>query len=43
MTERTLEERVTRLEQLLDQAIEYGRKSALGRAVLAKMGVDEDA
>lgn len=43
MTEPTLEERVTRLEQLLDQAVAYGRKTALGRAVLDKMGVSDDA
>ena len=39
MSEPTLEDRVTRLEQLLDRAVEYGRKSAMGRALLAKLGL----
>lgn len=37
----TLEDRVTRLEQLLDRAIAYGRKTAIGRAFLAKLGLDD--
>jgi hypothetical protein len=41
MTDRTLEERVTRLEQLLDRAIEYGRRTAVGRALLARLGLDD--
>jgi len=41
MPEQTLEERVTRLEQLLDRAIEYGRRTAVGRALLAKLGLDD--
>jgi hypothetical protein len=42
-SDQTLEDRVTRLEQLVDRAIAYGRKTPLGRAVLAKMGLDTDA
>jgi hypothetical protein len=40
VSEPTLEERVTRIEQLLDRAVAYGRQTALGRAILAKLGVD---
>jgi len=32
---------VTRLEQLLERAVEYGRRTALGRALIAKLGVDD--
>jgi hypothetical protein len=38
-TDETLEERVTRLEQLLDRAVEYGSKTPMGRAILAKLGL----
>lgn len=41
MPEQTLEERVTRLEQLLDRAVAYARKTALGRSMLAKLGLDD--
>ena len=41
MTEPTLEERVTRLEKLLDQAVAYGRRTAFGRALLEKLGLDD--
>lgn len=41
MSDQTLEERVTRLEQLLDRAVAYGRKTAVGRALLAKLGLDD--
>jgi hypothetical protein len=41
-TEPTLEERVTRIEQLIEQAIAYGRRSAFGRALLAKLGLADD-
>jgi len=41
MPEQTLEERVTRLEQLLERAIEYGQRTAVGRALLAKLGLDD--
>jgi hypothetical protein len=39
VSEPTLEERVTRIEQLLDRAVAYGKQSGLGRAVLAKLGL----
>lgn len=39
MPEPTIEERVTRLEQLLDRVIKYGNSTPLGRALLAKMGL----
>ena len=39
MSEPTLDERVTRIEQLIERAIEHGRKSAFGRALLAKLGL----
>ena len=42
MAEQTLEERVTRLEQLLDRAVAHARKTAVGRALLAKLGLDDD-
>ena len=32
-----VEERVARLEQLLDRLIAYARTSAFGRAILAKL------
>lgn len=38
-TDETLEERVTRLEQLLDRMIAYGNTTPLGRALLAKLGL----
>jgi hypothetical protein len=34
-----LEERVTRLEELLDRAIARARQTAAGRAVLAMLGL----
>jgi hypothetical protein len=39
--EQTLEERVTRLEQLLERAVAYGRRTALGRALIDKLGLDD--
>ena len=41
MSEPTLDERVTRLELLLDRAIDYARKTAVGRMVLARLGLDD--
>lgn len=41
MPDPTLEERITRLEQLVNQMIAYGRKTAMGRAILAKLGLDD--
>jgi hypothetical protein len=41
MAEQTLEARVERLEKLLDRAITYGRRTAFGRALLAKLGLDD--
>jgi hypothetical protein len=41
MTERTLEERVTRLEQLLDKAVAYARRTAFGRALIERLGLDD--
>ena len=41
MPEQSLEERVSRLEQLLHRAIEYARRSAVGRALLARLGLDD--
>jgi hypothetical protein len=41
MADRTLEERVTRLEQLLERAVAYGRRSALGRALIERLGLDD--
>jgi len=43
VSEPTIEDRVTRLEQLVDRAVEYGRRSALGRAILRNLGVDDNA
>lgn len=34
-----VEERVTRLEDLLERAIAYARTTALGRAILAKLEI----
>lgn len=39
MPDQTLEDRVTRLEELLDRALAYGRRTAVGRAILEKMGL----
>jgi hypothetical protein len=41
MPEQTLEERVTRLEQLLERAVAYARRSAFGRALLERIGLDD--
>jgi hypothetical protein len=41
MAERTLEERVTRLEQLLDKAVAYARRTAFGRALIERLGLDD--
>lgn len=35
----TLEDRVTRLEQMLERAIAYGRKTAVGKVILEKLGL----
>jgi hypothetical protein len=37
MTPETVEERVARLEQLLDKVIAYARTTAFGRAILARL------
>lgn len=37
MPEASVEDRVTRLEQLLERAIAYARTTALGRALLARL------
>lgn len=42
MDEATLEDRVSRLEQLLDRAVAYARRSAAGRMILARLGIDDD-
>ena len=39
MPDPTIEDRVTRLEELLERAVAYARQTALGRAVLAKLGL----
>ena len=39
MSEQTLEDRVARLEKLLDRAIEYGSKTPMGRAILSRLGL----
>lgn len=39
MPEPTLEDRVTRLEQLIDRVIKYGNSTSMGRALLVKMGL----
>ena len=41
MTQPTLDERVTRLEQLLDRLIDYARRTRAGRTILAQLGVDD--
>jgi hypothetical protein len=41
VTQPTLEERVTRIEQLLDRAVAYARRSAFGRALLERLGIDD--
>jgi hypothetical protein len=33
----TVEDRLTRIEQLLERAIAYARTTALGRAILARI------
>lgn len=43
MADATAEERLDRLEQLLDQAITLARKYPMGRVILARLGVDEHA
>ena len=40
-TEQNLEDRVARLERLLERAIEYGRKTSLGRVILERLGLDD--
>ena len=35
----TLEDRVTRLEELLERALAYGRKTTVGQAILVKLGL----
>ena len=40
MAEPTLEERVTRLEQLVDRAVAVASRTAMGRIILAKLGID---
>lgn len=35
----TLEQRVDRLERLLDAAVEYASRTAMGRVILAKLGL----
>jgi hypothetical protein len=37
MPDSTVEDRLTRLEQLVDRVIAYARTSALGRAILARL------
>jgi hypothetical protein len=37
MTPETVEDRLTRIEQLLERAIAYARTTALGRAILARL------
>lgn len=37
----TLEDRVTRLEEMLNRAIAYGRKTAVGKVILAKLGLSD--
>jgi hypothetical protein len=41
MSDATTEERLDRLEQLLDRAIALARKYPLGRVILARLGVDD--
>jgi hypothetical protein len=38
-TQPTIEERVTRLEQLADKLIAYGNSTVMGRALLARLGL----
>jgi hypothetical protein len=40
-TQPTIEERVTRLEQLAEKLIAYGRSTAMGRALLARLGLPD--
>lgn len=37
MPDTSVEDRVARLEQLLDRVIAYARTTALGRAILARL------
>lgn len=37
----TLEDRVDRLEQMLDKLVAYARLSKTGRLILAKLGFDD--
>ena len=39
MAEPTIDERDQRIEQLLDKAIETARQSAVGRSILARLGI----
>jgi hypothetical protein len=39
MAEPTLDERVRRIEQLLERAIATARQSAVGRSILARLGL----
>jgi len=39
MAEPTIDERVKRIEQLLERAIETARQSAVGRNILARLGI----
>jgi len=41
VSEPTIEDRVTRLEQLVDRAVEYGRRTPFGRLLLAKLGIPD--
>lgn len=41
MPETTLDERVARLERLLDSVIDYARQTRAGRLILAKLGLDD--
>lgn len=42
MPEPTVDERLTRIEELLDRAVAYARTTPFGRAILAKLGLDHD-
>ena len=39
MAEQTVEQRVERIERLIEHAIEVGSKYPIGRVILAKLGL----
>lgn len=41
MEQQTIDERVERLEKIVDRAVAYAKTTAVGRMILAKLGVSD--